>query len=302
MSIGLQSVNPLLSATVSKPVLFCSTPPFASLSSSSPSSSPDVAPSSSTSCRPLEAVKVCAVSRAVDARMITRVCAELLPPQVDRYMGMILWPHSKRSVCDRGLIRELGAIARDGGMQPVAVFVDETVDQVMELCNACDLDMIQLHGAPVRQAWLNDGRTSFADMKYIDVQDVVDEDDHNNSEKVAVDRQPDASTDRDLLLPRRQQGERGESLSALSLPTWTIFDAKGGGTGVPFDWNRFTPPPPPYPWLLAGGLHPDNVATAVQTLRPCGLDVASGVAGSDKIVKDERRLVDFIERAVKAYQ
>lgn len=50
-----------------------------------------------------------------------------------------------------------------------------------------------------------------------------------------------------------------------------------GGTGLTLDWQSLQTFAPPCPWLLAGGLRPDNVAQALSTLMPQGIDLSSGV-------------------------
>ena len=54
-----------------------------------------------------------------------------------------------------------------------------------------------------------------------------------------------------------------------------------GGSGHRLDWSTLTPPD--RPWILAGGLGPDNVAEAVRTLRPTAVDVSSGVESAPGI-------------------
>jgi len=61
-----------------------------------------------------------------------------------------------------------------------------------------------------------------------------------------------------------------------------LLDAKSpkgelGGTGTRFDWSLALPLVQRRSVILAGGLYPDNVAEAIQTLKPFGVDVASGV-------------------------
>lgn len=61
-----------------------------------------------------------------------------------------------------------------------------------------------------------------------------------------------------------------------------LLDAKSpkgelGGTGTRFDWSLALPLVQSRQVILAGGLHPDNVAEAIRTLKPFGVDVASGV-------------------------
>ena len=53
-----------------------------------------------------------------------------------------------------------------------------------------------------------------------------------------------------------------------------------GGTGQTLPWNDLKNFQPPCPWLLAGGLNPDNLLTALGSLRPDGIDLSSGVERS----------------------
>lgn len=69
-----------------------------------------------------------------------------------------------------------------------------------------------------------------------------------------------------------------------------------GGSGATFDWSLAAAVARELPVLLAGGLTPENVAEAVRTVRPLGVDVASGVESSPG-VKDVARMETFIRRA-----
>jgi phosphoribosylanthranilate isomerase len=68
-----------------------------------------------------------------------------------------------------------------------------------------------------------------------------------------------------------------------------------GGTGERFDW-RLIPAGLNKPIILSGGLNPDNVAEAVQTVQPWAVDVSSGVESAPGI-KDVDKVAAFIERA-----
>lgn len=70
---------------------------------------------------------------------------------------------------------------------------------------------------------------------------------------------------------------------------------KRGGSGRVFDWSFSTPASKPV-WL-AGGLHADNVAQAIGTVRPFAVDVSSGVESAPGI-KDAGRIAAFV-RAVR---
>lgn len=82
--------------------------------------------------------------------------------------------------------------------------------------------------------------------------------------------------------------------------TVVLDSARGnriGGTGVAFDWDLI--PDLGRPFVLAGGLNPDNVAGAIRTVRPWGVDASSGLE-SERGVKDTSRVVAFIEQAKEA--
>ncbi|MBS1270754.1 MAG: N-(5'-phosphoribosyl)anthranilate isomerase [Gammaproteobacteria bacterium] len=71
-----------------------------------------------------------------------------------------------------------------------------------------------------------------------------------------------------------------------------------GGTGDTFDWSRI-PDSLSSPVFLAGGLNVDNVAQAIRTVRPYGVDVSSGVEQSPG-VKDPDRIAKFLQSVLDA--
>ncbi|MDD5390691.1 MAG: phosphoribosylanthranilate isomerase [Gallionellaceae bacterium] len=81
------------------------------------------------------------------------------------------------------------------------------------------------------------------------------------------------------------------------LDAWS--EAAHGGTGERFDWDLI-PRDLPRPMLLAGGLTPDNVASAVYTVRPWAVDVSSGVESS-KGIKDAAKIAAFIKEIRNAH-
>ncbi len=76
-----------------------------------------------------------------------------------------------------------------------------------------------------------------------------------------------------------------------------LIDAPdGGGAGKLFDWTLVDEVPEGPRLILAGGLNPENVAFAVEKVRPWGVDVSSGVERSPGR-KDALKVKAFIERA-----
>ena len=81
-------------------------------------------------------------------------------------------------------------------------------------------------------------------------------------------------------------------------PGWTLFDSfsagQRGGTGIPFDWQQALSVTRQVtrPFMVAGGLTPDNVAEAIRILKPDGVDVSGGVETNG--VKDSKQIQRFI--------
>ncbi|KKB07885.1 phosphoribosylanthranilate isomerase [Devosia chinhatensis] len=72
-----------------------------------------------------------------------------------------------------------------------------------------------------------------------------------------------------------------------------------GGLGESFDWSLLEALDPSLPFMLSGGLTPDNVAQAIRTVKPFGVDVSSGVETAPG-VKDKRLIEAFIRNARSA--
>jgi phosphoribosylanthranilate isomerase len=69
-----------------------------------------------------------------------------------------------------------------------------------------------------------------------------------------------------------------------------------GGLGASFDWSLLETLDPSLPFMLSGGLTPDNVAEAIKTVKPFGVDVSSGVETAPG-VKSKKLIEAFIRNA-----
>jgi phosphoribosylanthranilate isomerase len=97
----------------------------------------------------------------------------------------------------------------------------------------------------------------------------------------------------------------GVDVPVDSWPTATLLldavsDAARGGTGRRVDWNRAAGIARLRKTVLAGGLTPDNVAEAVTTVRPYGVDVSSGVEAAPGR-KDPEKVARFLRRAREVF-
>lgn len=80
-----------------------------------------------------------------------------------------------------------------------------------------------------------------------------------------------------------------------------LLDAPKAGSGERWDLRPLVENRPQGEWLLAGGLTPDNVAEAIATAHPTGVDVSSGVESAPG-VKDLDKIRAFVENARSAVQ
>ena len=94
---------------------------------------------------------------------------------------------------------------------------------------------------------------------------------------------------------------RGSDASHSRLPPRLLFEGPTSGSGVPCDWTVAQRMARRTQLVLAGGLDPDNVATAIGAVRPFGVDVSSGVEERPG-VKKPGAVVRFAAAARGAFQ
>ena len=83
----------------------------------------------------------------------------------------------------------------------------------------------------------------------------------------------------------------------------TVNPPRHGGTGKKFDWGTAAAliAKSPLPVFLAGGIRPENVKAAIETIKPHGIDLCSGVEGK-KGVKDKQKLERLMEQVRNSYK
>jgi phosphoribosylanthranilate isomerase len=202
-------------------------------------------------------VKFCGITHIDDAAEAVRLGAWAI--------GLIHWQPSVRRV-EPAVAAEIAAAFRRK-LEIVGVFVNPTLAEVVRAVEDEQLSMVQLNGEEGASFCAEVGRrTGVKVIKAIHVASAADV--HAAEAYRSVDYH---------LFDRR----------AKDLP---------GGTGETFDWELLRGHRSEVPAILAGGLRPDNVAAAVEIVRPYAVDVASGVE-AEPGRKDHAKMAAFYEAA-----
>ena len=205
-----------------------------------------------------------------------KICGLSTPETVDvavrfgaRYVGFVTYPKSPRHISTDAM-RALGARVPKT-VTRVGLFVDPDDALLDEKLGSGALDLLQLHGSetPERVVAIRQ-RTGKPVMKVIKVVAAGDVEQGIKAYEAVADR--------------------------------LMFDAAEGilpgGNGEPFDWTILSGRKIALPWLLAGGLTPENVAEAVRVTGARAVDVSSGVEET-RGVKSIDKIRTFLDR-VKA--
>ena len=184
-------------------------------------------------------------------------------------VGLVLFPKSPRNVA-LGEAAALAEIAR-GRARIVVLAVDPDDALLDEIVQRVRPDMLQAHGAETRERCREiRARWPLKVMKAIGVGALVD-----------VERGFTYADAADLILFDAKPPK------ASTLP---------GGNGVTFDWTMLAGARGRVPYMLSGGLTPDNVATAIRATGASAVDVSSGVESAPG-VKDAELIRRFIKEA-----
>jgi phosphoribosylanthranilate isomerase len=208
--------------------------------------------------------------------VLVKVCGLGTPAALDAALaagadmvGFVFFEASPRHVSLEAASDLAGRVA--GRAEKVVLTVDADDASLAAAVAAFRPDLLQLHGreTPERVASVR-ARFGLPVIKAIGVADAADLDEVGRYEGVA-DR---------LLLDAKAP----------------VHATRPGGHGISFDWSLVATARPRRPWLLAGGLTPETVATALAATGAPGLDVSSGVE-SIVGVKDAGRIAAFVAAA-----
>jgi phosphoribosylanthranilate isomerase len=209
-------------------------------------------------------IKICANTSLADARLAAEAGADAV--------GFVFAPSPRRVTAEQAalIVPQLPA-----ALEKIGVFVDAGFDEIAATVDAVGLTGVQLHfDAP--SALAAQLRERFGPKLRI----------------LGVVHFGSATAERVASM----MGDA--NIDALMVDSRTA--AAVGGTGVAFDWDAarglIFDADGPMKFIAAGGLTPENVAEAIATLRPWGMDVVSGVESAPGR-KDPAKVRAFIDRA-----
>jgi phosphoribosylanthranilate isomerase len=207
-------------------------------------------------------VKICGITRKEDLNAAVAAGADAVGFVVDV-------PSSPRKISIDKAVALMEHIPPF--VKSVMVTVPASLREFTEICEELNPDAVQIHGENLLD--FNNVKTKLSKTLLIRAVKANSPQVVGNAEKAA------------------------RVFDAVILDSFT--DGKYGGTGVVHDWkiSRIVRQViDPKPLILAGGLNPENVAEAVQTVEPYAVDVSSGVEQRPGI-KDHQKMVEFVERA-----
>ncbi len=179
------------------------------------------------------------------------------------FIGLVFAP-SRRQVSAAQAQKIVAALKADNArVEVVGVFVNTPAPTVNRIAGDCSLDWVQLSGD---ESWVYCWELARPVIKV--VRPGTDPPEHLLNGRQHI-----------LLLDADVPGRRG-------------------GTGLTFGWGLAAPMARRFPVILAGGLTPENVAGAIRTVRPWGVDVSSGVETNG--VKDMNKIEKFIKAVREA--
>ncbi len=180
-------------------------------------------------------------------------------------IGLVFYPKSKRCVSTGKALQISRALPET--VQTIGVFVNETADAILEIAEKSELTGVQLHGQEppeVIQKLEANGLTVIKGL-YLKGEPSITE------------------------------------VAQYEADAYLIECAKGilpGGNAMAWNWQEASGFGDKHAFILAGGLEPENVSTAIEDARPHAVDVSSGVEISpgNKDVNKVRAFVDAVHQ------
>lgn len=174
-------------------------------------------------------------------------------------IGFVFAAKSKRFVSFQQAVQLRKALLAE--IQAVGVFVNEQAETVAELLNSGVIDLAQLHG--------RENRNYIGRLRQL--------------------------TDKPIIQAFKISAQEDAEKAGESAADYVLLDSGTGGTGEQFDWSLLTGFD--WPYFLAGGLSPDNVAAAIVRCKPFAVDASSGLeTNGNKDYDKMKRFVDTVRR------
>ncbi|MCO1603325.1 phosphoribosylanthranilate isomerase [Desulfosporosinus nitroreducens] len=194
-------------------------------------------------------IKLCGLSRECDIEAVNEAHPD--------YVGFV-FADSKRRITPQDAfgLKEL----LDDKIQTVGVFVDETMEQILDICSIGIVDFIQLHGQE--------------NATYIE----------------RLQKESGKPVIKAVRVRSREDIKAAERLNCNYLLLDAFSDKSAGGTGETFDWKVVDTVQKPF--FLAGGLNSRNILQAMSAVKPFGVDISSGVETDG--FKDRGKILEIV--------
>lgn len=203
-------------------------------------------------------IKICGLTRDCDIDYVNEAQPE--------YIGFV-FAKSKRQISPEQAMTLKTKIRK--GISVVGVFIDAPQKQVIRLMKDKVIDIAQFHG--------NESPFYVEEIK----------------------KQIDGSLIKAVGIGKNEYSDSFFETYKEAGADYFLFDSvlesnptRYGGTGITFDWCKT--PKVSLPFFLAGGLHANNIETAISIAEPYGIDVSSGVEANG--VKDKDKILEMIRR------
>ncbi len=201
-------------------------------------------------------VKICGINDALAFDTATEAGAD--------WIGFVFFALSPRHVTPQAAAALSGRVT--GGSLRVGLFVDPTMAVINRVLDTVNLDVLQIYGALNHLDEIK-ARSGLPFWRPVGINGAADlPTDALNADRLVLEAKP------------------------------PIAATRPGGNATTFDWGILREWSAPAPWVLAGGLTPENVAMAIQETEADAVDVSSGVERS-KGIKDATLIRAFIAAA-----